>query len=180
MQKVLKIIDVLDGHNFTSCRGHNTLTTLYVRITAIQLEAEVLYTCTCTCTCMYKYTCTVCICLYYIHVHVHVQQYLMYSHVHMCMYNYCVYACTSILHVHVILMYRSAGRAVCLECRTSRVQVPPEAALLFLWEKKELSSGIVACTSLVSMTDYTCTSSTVLAPSPPLPLPLPLLRSRFH
>ena len=47
---------------------------------------------------------------------------------------------------------------ICLECRTSRVRVPPEAALLFLWGKKELSSGVVACICLVSITDYICTS----------------------
>ena len=29
----------------------------------------------------------------------------------------------------------SAGRAVCLECRTSQVRVPPKATLLFLLEK---------------------------------------------
>ena len=46
---------------------------------------------------------------------------------------------------------------ICLERRTSRVRVPPEAALLFLWGKKELSSGVV-CICLVSITDYTCTS----------------------
>ena len=26
--------------------------------------------------------------------------------------------------------------SICLECRTSRVRVPPEAALLFLWKKR--------------------------------------------
>ena len=45
----------------------------------------------------------------------------------------------------------SAGRSVCLESRTLRVRVPPEAAL-FLLKKKELSSGIVACICLVSIT----------------------------
>ena len=46
--------------------------------------------------------------------------------------------------------------SICLECRRSRVRVPPEAALLFLWKKKELSSGVVACICLVSITDYSC------------------------
>ena len=46
--------------------------------------------------------------------------------------------------------------SICLERRRSRVRVPPEAALLFLW-KKELSSGVVACICLVSITDYSCT-----------------------
>ena len=47
--------------------------------------------------------------------------------------------------------------SICLEHRTSWVRVPPEAALLFLWGKKELSSGVVAWICLVSITDYTCT-----------------------
>ena len=34
--------------------------------------------------------------------------------------------------------------------------VPPVAAPLFLWKKKELSSGVVACICLVSITDYSC------------------------
>ena len=46
--------------------------------------------------------------------------------------------------------------SICLERRRSRVRVPPEAALLFLWKKKELSSGVVACICLVSITDYSC------------------------
>ena len=46
--------------------------------------------------------------------------------------------------------------SICLERRTSRVRVPPEAALLFLW-KKELSSGVIACICLVSIADYSCT-----------------------
>ena len=41
-------------------------------------------------------------------------------------------------------------------CRTLRVQVPPEAALLFLLRKRELSSGVVAL--LVAMTDHSCMS----------------------
>ena len=49
--------------------------------------------------------------------------------------------------------------SICLERRRSRVRVPPKAALLFLW-KKELSSGVVACICLVSITDYTCTVHT--------------------
>ena len=40
-----------------------------------------------------------------------------------------------------------------LVCRMLRVRVPPEAALLFLLRKRELSSGIVALLCLVSMTD---------------------------
>ena len=47
--------------------------------------------------------------------------------------------------------------SICLERRRSWVQVPPEAALLFLG-KKELSSGVVACICLVSLTDYSCIS----------------------
>ena len=39
----------------------------------------------------------------------------------------------------------------------SRVQVQPEAALLFLLRKRELSSGVVALLYLVSMTDRSCT-----------------------
>ena len=46
--------------------------------------------------------------------------------------------------------------SICLERRRSRVRVPPEAALLFLWKKKELSLGVVACICLVSITDYSC------------------------
>ena len=46
--------------------------------------------------------------------------------------------------------------SICLERRTSRVRVPPEAALLLFLEK-ELSSGVVACICLVSITDYSCT-----------------------
>ena len=38
----------------------------------------------------------------------------------------------------------SAGRVVCLERRTSRVRVPPEAALLFLLEKKNKKSCLWA------------------------------------
>ena len=53
----------------------------------------------------------------------------------------------------------SAGRAVCLERRTSWVRVPPEPALLFLLGKKELSSGVVACICLVSCT---CTFSILM------------------
>ena len=34
---------------------------------------------------------------------------------------------------------------------------PPEAALLFLLRKRELSSGVVALLCLVSMTDRSCT-----------------------
>ena len=48
--------------------------------------------------------------------------------------------------------------SICLERRRSRVRVLPEAALLFLWKKKELSSGVVACICLVSITDYSCRS----------------------
>ena len=33
---------------------------------------------------------------------------------------------------------------------------PPEAALLFLLRKRELSSGVVALLCLVSMTDHSC------------------------
>ena len=47
--------------------------------------------------------------------------------------------------------------SICLERRRLRVRVPPESALLFLWKKKELSSGVVACICLVSITDYSCT-----------------------
>ena len=47
--------------------------------------------------------------------------------------------------------------SICLERRRSRVGVPPEVSLLFLWEKKELSSGVFACICLVSITDYSCT-----------------------
>ena len=43
-------------------------------------------------------------------------------------------------------------------CRTSRVRVPPEAALLFLLRKRELSSGVVALLCLVAMTDRSCMS----------------------
>ena len=50
-------------------------------------------------------------------------------------------------------------RRICLERRTSQVRVLPEAALLFLLGKKELSSGVIACICLVSITDYTCTYS---------------------
>ena len=46
--------------------------------------------------------------------------------------------------------------SICLERRRSWVRVPPEAALLFLWKKKELSSGVVACICLLSITDYSC------------------------
>ena len=35
----------------------------------------------------------------------------------------------------------------------SQVRVPPEAALLFLLRKRELSSGVVALLCLLSMTD---------------------------
>ena len=48
---------------------------------------------------------------------------------------------------------------------TSRVRVPPEAALLFLLGKKELSSGVVACICLVSINDHTCTNA--YSQSPP-------------
>ena len=40
----------------------------------------------------------------------------------------------------------------------SRVQIPSEAALLFLLGKKELSSGIVALLCLVSITNHSCVS----------------------
>ena len=49
--------------------------------------------------------------------------------------------------------------SICLERRTSRVRVLPEAALLFLLGKKELSSGVIACICLVSINDHTCTCS---------------------
>ena len=64
--------------------------------------------------------------------------------------------------------------SICLERRTSWVRVPPEAALLFLWGKKELSSGVVVCICLVSITDYSCTSYIFLPISstfPPLSFP---------
>ena len=71
------------------------------------------------------------------------------------------------VHVHANVHVHSARPAelprwlswysICLEHRRSRVRVPPEAALLFLWKKKELSSGVVACICLVSITDYSCT-----------------------
>ena len=41
VQQVLKIIEVLDGHSFTRCRGHNPLTVLYSKLCTIQSEAEV-------------------------------------------------------------------------------------------------------------------------------------------
>ena len=44
----------------------------------------------------------------------------------------------------------------------SRVRVPPEAALLFLLRKRELSSDVVALLCLVSMTDRSCTSVCVV------------------
>ena len=48
--------------------------------------------------------------------------------------------------------------SICLERRRSRVQVPPEAALLFfLGKKKSCLLGVIACNCLVSITDYSCT-----------------------
>ena len=43
--------------------------------------------------------------------------------------------------------------SVCLARRMLWVQVPPEAALLFSFEKEGLSSDVVAFLCLVSMTD---------------------------
>ena len=40
--------------------------------------------------------------------------------------------------------------------RTLQVQIPPEAALLFLLGKKELSLGEVALLCLISVTEHTC------------------------
>ena len=40
--------------------------------------------------------------------------------------------------------------------RTSQVRILPEAALLFLLRKWELSSGVVDLLCLVSMTDRSC------------------------
>ena len=61
-------------------------------------------------------------------------------------------------------MYITAGLprwlswySVCLECRTSRVRVPPEAAL----GKKRVVSSVIAWICLVSITDYTCTCTIV-------------------
>ena len=63
---------------------------------------------------------------------------------------------------HVDLQYTCVSwYSICLERRTSWVRVPPEAALLFLLGKKELSSGVVACICLVSITDYTCTCNCI-------------------
>ena len=60
----------------------------------------------------------------------------------------------SLQHIHIhYMMYMYMYRM-------SRVQIPPEAALLFfLGKKKELSSGVVALLCLVSMTDCSCTCS---------------------
>ena len=41
VQQVLKIIEVLDEHSFTRCRGHNPLTALYVKLCAVQTATEV-------------------------------------------------------------------------------------------------------------------------------------------
>ena len=46
--------------------------------------------------------------------------------------------------------------SICLEHRRSRVRVPPAGSSSFSLEKKELSSGVVACICLVSITDYSC------------------------
>ena len=41
VRRVLKILDVLDGHTFYSCRAHNPLTTLYCSVSAAQCSFEV-------------------------------------------------------------------------------------------------------------------------------------------
>ena len=78
-----------------------------------------------------------------------------YRHVHVC-----VCTCLSGERRHLpCINFKDSARpySICLDRRTSRVRVPPEAALLFLWGKKELSLGVVACICLVSITDYSCT-----------------------
>ena len=40
VQKVLKLLDVLDAHTFSTCRGHNPLTALYLRIYGVQSSLD--------------------------------------------------------------------------------------------------------------------------------------------
>ena len=47
------------------------------------------------------------------------------------------------------------------------------AAPLFLWKKKELSSGVVACICLVSITDYSCRLLSMTGPIPTVYAALP-------
>ena len=41
IQRVLAVLDVLDSHSFSTCRAHNPISTLYVRIVAVQKSFEV-------------------------------------------------------------------------------------------------------------------------------------------
>ena len=108
----------------------------------------------------------VCMCLKHVHVHVvHVKctltafnsvqyiDFVWHWHVwfkYMYMYMYMYFKSTLYIYMY---MYN----VCCLVCRTSQVRIPPEAALLFLLGKKELSLGVVALLCLVSMTDCSCT-----------------------
>ena len=76
------------------------------------------------------YTCTI----YNVHVHCTlVYMYIVYDgeciYIHVHVYSGCY------LHVHVHVS-NIHWYSICLERRRSRVRVPPEAALLFLWKKK--------------------------------------------
>ena len=56
---------------------------------------------------------------------------------------------------------------------------PAQGSSSFSLEKKELSSGVVACICLVSITDYSCTVHLKIGGKPPKPsyCPTPLLCS---
>ena len=41
IQKILKILEVLDTHSFYSCQSHNPLTILYCKLAAVQKATEV-------------------------------------------------------------------------------------------------------------------------------------------
>ena len=40
IQRVLAVLDVLDSHSFSTCRAHNPISTLYIRVTNIQKSFE--------------------------------------------------------------------------------------------------------------------------------------------
>ena len=80
-----------------------------------------------------------------VHVHVHVALFVR-EETHLPLHNIKDLACPAELPRWL------SWQSVCLVCRTSQVQIPPEAALLFLLGKKGVVFGR-SCFALPSLND---------------------------
>ena len=128
--------------------GTPTRDILHSRQTALPAEPprQLIMLCTCmyACTHAHMHTCIpACIhvcslysCYEHMSLPINLPMYLLSTPVYQGRDTICLVQTLKIRPAQLSCLGGSAGRAVCLECRMSRVGVPPEAALLFLLEKK--------------------------------------------